>query len=148
MKTSKIASCTFDKSFTSKFGTLYQHTITLENGDTGQINAKESLPLFLSTGETIWYELIPNGKYPSKIKRMQAPDGAQPQKDYNTTTDLVVDLMKEIANLKEVVKQLVKHTKLVYVAPKPKQEPPQGKINGEMARQEAESIYDNTDLPF
>lgn len=130
MKSGKITACTFKKSFNSQHGTLYSHAITLDNGDSGEINAKEENPSFLAAGQTLWYEAIPNGKYAPKIKRMKAPDGAQSEQSEVSNDkgkDLAIStiafrkaeaLEKEIADLKEVVKQLVKHTKLVYVNPK------------------------------
>lgn len=137
MKTSKISSCTFDKSFTSKFGTLYQHTITLENKDTGQINAKEEMPDWLERGKELNYEITPNGKYPDKIKKVNPKFGGNGQEEKAQQNNIELSgVIERIARLEEVVKQLVKHTGLKYVAPKPKPEP------------QPEPVNANDDLPF
>lgn len=117
MKTSKIKSCKFLKSYTSKFGEMYSHLITFENGDSGEISAKSEMPDKFSAGREMSYEITPNPnpKYSPKIKAVQNPNGSVTHQNSGE----VEKLKKDVAALQEIVKQLVKHTKLVYVAPKP-----------------------------
>lgn len=136
MKTSKVKSCKFLKSYTSKFGEMYSHLITFENGDSGEISAKSEMPDKFSAGRELSYEITPNPnpKYSPKIKAVQNTNGNATHHDSGE----VAKLKKDIEDLQEIVKQLVKHTKLVYVAPKPQQPAPT--TNG--------TNYPDDDLPF
>lgn len=120
MKTSRIISCTFDKAFDSKFGKLYQHTVTLENKDSGQINAKEEMPDWLERGKELNYEITPNGKYPDKLKRVNPKFASTTNSNPSgITIEDMERLTERINKLEEVIKGLVKANKLIYVAPKP-----------------------------
>lgn len=134
MKTAKITACTFNNSFKSQFGTLYQHTITLSNGDTGQINAKEEMPESLAVGKELNYEITPNGKFPDKIKKVN-PKFAAPtsQQDNNE----IQELRNRIEKLEQVIKSIVTANKLVYVAKKPMPSPAN-----------VTTLNDDSDLPF
>jgi len=139
MKKARIKLVSFLKEFSSDHGTIYSHTITLDNGDAGQINAKEQMPSFLGAGETLYYDITPNGKYSPKIKRIsdkkqieqydKANGGKAPEASNSTEVQVLRD---EIEKLREVVKQLVKHTRMVYVAPQSKQPEPVGKFEQEI----------------
>lgn len=78
------------------------------------------------------YEEMWQGKPQKKFKL--------PTKDDKASAELE-QLKTEVTSLKEVVKQLVKHTKLVYVAPKQ---------HAPLTKEQVESISgnNNDDLPF
>jgi hypothetical protein len=63
MKTSKIKTCLFNREWASPNGTIYYHTIELENGDSGSIGSKEKYPSKLAPGKELTYEIIPDGEY-------------------------------------------------------------------------------------
>lgn len=122
MKSAKITACTFKQSFNSQHGMMHSHTITLDNGDSGEINSKEQMPPFLAVGQTLWYEKVDNGKYAPKIKRMKAPDGAQPEQ--SNATNILLELTntihkqgEEIERLKSVINQIIKENRLKYTKP-------------------------------
>lgn len=156
MKKAIIKACTFLKSFSSDHGTFYSHNITLSNGDTGQINAKDENPPFLQEGQALYYTITENGKYAPKIKRVsdkkqieafdKANGGTEPKQNNNLLPLKLIEqvntLSHDMEQMKEVVKQLVKHTKMVYIAPKE----PVGKYEQEIAN--APAPYDDQDLPF
>jgi hypothetical protein len=66
-KTSKITACEWAKEYTGQYGVTHFHTITLENGDTGQIGAKEKMSSKLAVGTELTYT-IEAGQYGNKIK--------------------------------------------------------------------------------
>lgn len=129
MKTATIKFSSFDKSFSTPNGTFYAHNIELSNGDKGSINAKQESPAWLRAGQELSYDITPNGKYPDKIKRLN-PTFVNPSMQVSSALEQRIKLLeKKYADLSEVVKQLVKHTKMAYVAPK--EEPkPQFTANG------------------
>lgn len=75
-KTSIITSCLFNREWAGQNGTVYFHTITLENGDTGSIGTKEKLPAKLAVGQELTYEISQDGEYNGvpkyKIKAISA----------------------------------------------------------------------------
>lgn len=76
-KTSKITASSYSHSWESQNGTIYDHEIALDNGDSGVIGSKQQDPAFLNVGETLEYEIKPSkGDYPPKITRVtQKPQG-------------------------------------------------------------------------
>lgn len=68
MKTSKITKCEFTREWNGSNGTIYYHSIELDNGDFGDIGTKEKLPAKLSPGAEINYEIIADGEYKGKKK--------------------------------------------------------------------------------
>ena len=57
-KTSKITKLTFKNEWANpKGGSIFYHDIELENGDKGQIGAKEQNPFKLSTGQSLTYTI-------------------------------------------------------------------------------------------
>jgi len=68
MKTSKITKCDFNREWNGSNGTIYYHSIELENGDYGDIGTKEKLPAKLSPGTEFNYEITPDGEYKGKKK--------------------------------------------------------------------------------
>lgn len=70
MNTSKILSCEFKNSYDSKYGTFFSHTISLEDGTTGEISAKEQDPSYLQPGQELSYSVkSEDPKYGKKLKR-------------------------------------------------------------------------------
>lgn len=82
-KNSKIKSITYVSTYNSQHGEIFYHNIELENGDKGQIGAKEKLPQKLSIGNLLWYtiELSPKG---NKIKAIRPLENTEPQSQINT----------------------------------------------------------------
>lgn len=68
MKTAKITKCDFNREWNGSNGTIYYHSIELENGDFGDIGTKEKLPAKLSPGAEINYEITADGEYKGKKK--------------------------------------------------------------------------------
>lgn len=122
MKTSKIKSCKFLKSYTSKFGEMYSHLITFENGDSGEISAKSEMPDKFSAGREMSYEITPNPnpKYSPKIKAVQNNGNHDSEKSQlgREIVNALTKLSDEVESLKTTIKILVKENKLKYVAPK------------------------------
>lgn len=128
MKKAIITESEYLKSFSSEHGTFYSHKISLDNGDYGQINAKEESPAFLNEGETLYYDITPNGKYDPKIKRVsdkkqieqydKANGETKPQNNAGNQelTKKISDLSNEVEKLKETIKSLVKNNNLIYKA--------------------------------
>lgn len=63
MKSSVIKSCTFQREWQSTNGTLYFHHIQLENGDVGDIAAKNINPDNLQPGKELTYTIEQSGEY-------------------------------------------------------------------------------------
>ena len=70
-KTSVITSCTFKNEWTGPNGVVYYHALTFENGDTGQIGAREKNPPKLSAGQELTYTIEATDKG-NKIKAVNA----------------------------------------------------------------------------
>jgi hypothetical protein len=79
MKTGTITSCEFRKEFQSKYGVIYYHRITLNNGDVGEIGTKQKNPEKLMPGKVLTYEFTPadNPSWPGKIKEVQPETAPQ-----------------------------------------------------------------------
>lgn len=78
MKTAQIEAVELKNTWTSKRGeTMYTHTVTLSNGETGDINAKSELPEFLKVGETLNYNSMED-KFGKKFTRIQLQDPGTP----------------------------------------------------------------------
>lgn len=72
-KKAKITRTTFKNEWKGDKGSVFYHEIELDNGDKGEIGAKEQLPSKLNPGEELTYT-IEAGKYGNKIKAV-APTG-------------------------------------------------------------------------
>lgn len=72
-----IKSIEFKNEWTGTNGVVYYHTITFENGDSGQIGAKAKLPEKLSVGKSLDYEITTDDKGNKKVKAIQLPGGVQ-----------------------------------------------------------------------
>jgi hypothetical protein len=68
MKTAKITKCDFNREWTGSNGTIYYHSIELDNDDYGDIGTKEKLPAKLSPGAEITYEITADGEFKGKKK--------------------------------------------------------------------------------
>jgi hypothetical protein len=75
MSNSIIKSIEFKNEWTGTNGTVFYHTITFENGDTGQIGAKSKLPEKLQVGKSLDYEITTDDKGNKKVKAIQLPNG-------------------------------------------------------------------------
>lgn len=75
-KNSKIKSISFKSTWNGPNGDVQYHDIELENGDKGQIGAKEKLPEKLQVGKTLYYTIEANPKG-NKIKAVQPPQESQ-----------------------------------------------------------------------
>ena len=56
-KTSVIKSCVFTKEFKGDNGSVFYHNLTMENGDSGSIGAKEQNPPKLAVGQELTYTI-------------------------------------------------------------------------------------------
>lgn len=72
-----IKNIEFKNEWTGTNGVVYYHTITFENGDTGQIGAKSKLPEKLQVGKSLDYEITTDDKGNKKVKAIQLPNGVQ-----------------------------------------------------------------------
>jgi hypothetical protein len=77
MSNSIIKSIEFKNEWTGANGPVYYHTITFENGDSGQIGAKTKLPEKLQVGKSLDYEITNDDKGNKKVKAIQLPNGVQ-----------------------------------------------------------------------
>lgn len=68
MKTAKITKCEFTREWTGSNGTIYYHTIELDNDDYGDIGTKEKLPAKLTPGAEITYDITADGEFKGKKK--------------------------------------------------------------------------------
>jgi hypothetical protein len=68
MKTAKITKCDFNREWTGSNGTIYYHSIELDNDDYGDIGTKEKLPAKLSPGSEVTYEITADGEFKGKKK--------------------------------------------------------------------------------
>lgn len=75
-KTSKITRSVFKTDFESKYGKMYNHLITCENGDTGTVVSKEKEPEKLNPGKEITYT-IEETDYGFKLKLVTAKQEGQ-----------------------------------------------------------------------
>lgn len=133
MKKATITASSFKKSFNTQHGELYSHTITFDNGDSGEINAKSEMPDWIQRGQTLYYDSTPNGKYAPKIKRIsdkkqieqfdKANGGSAPQTT-NNASNILLELTntihkqgEEIERLKSVINQIIKENRLKYTKP-------------------------------
>jgi hypothetical protein len=66
-KTSKVKNIEFKQEWKGQNGSVFYHNLWLENGDIGQIGAKEKLPAKLAIGSEITYT-IETDERGSKIK--------------------------------------------------------------------------------
>jgi hypothetical protein len=71
-KTSTIKSCAFTKEYKGDNGTVYYHNLTLDNGDTGSIGAKEQNPAKLAVGQELTYTIEATERG-NKIKAVNKP---------------------------------------------------------------------------
>lgn len=170
MTTSKIKKLTFSHEWSNSFGANFDHFIEFENSESGIITTKKREPSF-SVGDSFNYDTFPpakNGK-PNKIKKAQDPKYGGGQAPNKEATRHVSDdtmlryigetniLKSEIADLKEVVKQLVIFTKMPYKAPQKEQPKVETKPRVEVASvsddfdnriNELNNPYPDDDLPF
>lgn len=78
-KTSIITGCQFQREWQSPNGTLYFHTVSLENGDFGDIATKTQNPEHLEKGKELTYTIEHAGDYQGMPKyRIKAVQAAKP----------------------------------------------------------------------
>lgn len=76
-KKSKIKSCRFVSEWAGQNGIVYYHEIELDNGDKGQIGAKDKSPEKLSPGQELTYTIEATTRG-NKIKAVSAGGGFKP----------------------------------------------------------------------
>lgn len=86
MKKGKVTKCQFTREWDGPSGTIYYHTIVIDNGDHGSVGTKEKMPAKLSEGSEIWYSIEQKGNFKGQpqysIKLEKAPDQQYQPKQY------------------------------------------------------------------
>lgn len=77
-KKARITRTTFVNEWAGSNGTVYYHSIELDNGDSGQIGSKEKMPAKLNPGQELTYTIESTSKG-NKIKSV-TPSGFQGKK--------------------------------------------------------------------
>lgn len=69
-KQSKVTTAEYTRSYDGKYGKMYIHHISFENGDAGEYSSKKEEQNFFKVGEAVDYTIEPgNGPdYPMRIK--------------------------------------------------------------------------------
>ena len=71
-KTSKVVLAAYSRSFSGQYGTFYVHTVTFENGDSGEYTSKTQEQSNFVVGQEARYTIDnSNPAYPAKIKPVQ-----------------------------------------------------------------------------
>lgn len=117
-KTSKIQRTVFKNKWDGQNGSVFYHEIELENGDKGQIGAKEENPSRLNPGQELTYTIEKTDKG-YKIKAVNTKPafvgGGKPQQDpkvqmisfsMSYTKDLIVGGKVEMKDLEKVFNQI------------------------------------------
>ena len=80
-KKAKITECTYGREYTGQNGVVHYHNIKLDNGDYGNIGAKEKMPAKLAVGQELSYTIEAAGEYQGtpqfKIKAVQQQGGGR-----------------------------------------------------------------------
>lgn len=107
MKSSRIKASRFDKEYKGANGTIFYHTVELENGDKGQVGSKTMAPDFLEVGEVFHYtisskETQKGTQYVLKrVKPPEAPSGesapAQTYKGDSRNASMALSYAKDLA---------------------------------------------------
>lgn len=105
---SKIKSIEFKNEWANpNGGSIFYHTITFENGDSGQIGAKSKLPEKLKVGESLEYEITTDEKGNKKVKAIQLPPNvfkASQMPKNNDKTQRMIVAQNSIGNAIEFCK--------------------------------------------
>jgi len=73
MKTGKVRAASYTgRTYETKYGTMHVHSVSFDNGDTGEYSSKSATQDKFVVGQQADYEFTPsNGTYPAKIKPVQ-----------------------------------------------------------------------------
>jgi hypothetical protein len=88
-KTAIITRTVFKDEYDSSYGKVYNHTITLDNGDEGVVGTKDKMPAKLNPGKEITYTIEKN-QYGFKIKLVKKEGGTSaPYQGNNKSSNFV-----------------------------------------------------------
>ena len=73
-KQATVTNAQFKKEFNGKMGALYSHSITFDNGESGEYVSKSNPQNKFVEGKSVWYNIEPRDGFPSKITPEQAPE--------------------------------------------------------------------------